>query len=96
MAHGLPGEDGVISGMRQRCDLYIHIDTAKALGGKYFRRLRFFFVDTKARVENDPPTFSIFTCLNHDYVLHFDNPPPPFVVFYFYQMESSFTGLRTM
>ncbi|KAG0377120.1 tRNA 2'-phosphotransferase 1 [Mortierella sp. AD032] len=32
MAHGLPGEDGVISGMRQRCDLYIHIDTTKALG----------------------------------------------------------------
>lgn len=33
MAHGLLGEDGVISGMRQRCDLYIHIDTAKAVGG---------------------------------------------------------------
>ncbi|KAF9902481.1 tRNA 2'-phosphotransferase 1 [Linnemannia zychae] len=32
MAHGMPGEDGVISGMRQQCNLYIHIDTAKALG----------------------------------------------------------------
>lgn len=39
MAHGLPGEDGVISGMRQRCDLYIHIDTAKALGGNLQTRL---------------------------------------------------------
>ena len=39
MAHGLPGEDGVISGMRQRCDLYIHIDTAKALGGNIQTRL---------------------------------------------------------
>ncbi|KAF9083399.1 tRNA 2'-phosphotransferase 1 [Mortierella sp. GBA35] len=39
MAHGMPGEDGVISGMRQRCDLYIHIDTAKALGDgiKFYR-----------------------------------------------------------
>ncbi|KAF9154260.1 tRNA 2'-phosphotransferase 1 [Linnemannia schmuckeri] len=39
MAHGLPGEGGVISGMRQRCDLYIHIDTAKALrdGIKFYR-----------------------------------------------------------
>ncbi|KAF9133408.1 tRNA 2'-phosphotransferase 1 [Mortierella sp. 14UC] len=39
MAHGLPGEDGVISGMRQRCDLYIHVDTAKALGDgiKFYR-----------------------------------------------------------
>lgn len=39
MAHGLPGENGVISGMRQRCDLYIHIDTAKALGGNIQTRL---------------------------------------------------------
>ncbi|KAG0071422.1 hypothetical protein BGZ89_010644 [Linnemannia elongata] len=39
MAHGLLGEDGVISGMRQRCDLYIHIDTAKAVGDgiKFYR-----------------------------------------------------------
>ncbi|KAF8926577.1 hypothetical protein BGZ58_011067 [Dissophora ornata] len=39
MAVGLPGENGVISGMRNRCDLYIHIDTAKALkdGIKFYR-----------------------------------------------------------
>jgi len=34
MAVGLPGENGVISGMRNKCNLYIHIDTAKALKGK--------------------------------------------------------------
>jgi 2'-phosphotransferase len=40
MAHGMPGDDGVISGMRQRCNLYIHIDTAKSLGGKRIRYLK--------------------------------------------------------
>ncbi|KAF9430534.1 tRNA 2'-phosphotransferase 1 [Podila epigama] len=39
MAVGLLGEDGVISGMRKSCNLYIHIDTAKALqGGIKFSR----------------------------------------------------------
>ncbi|KAG0264831.1 hypothetical protein BG011_005954 [Mortierella polycephala] len=39
MAVGLPGEDGVISGMRMRCNLYIHIDSAKALqdGIKFYK-----------------------------------------------------------
>ncbi|KAG9068124.1 tRNA 2'-phosphotransferase 1 [Linnemannia hyalina] len=39
MAHGLLGEDGVVSGMRQGSDLYIHIDTVKALGDgiKFYR-----------------------------------------------------------
>ncbi|KAG0305960.1 hypothetical protein BGZ98_003224 [Dissophora globulifera] len=39
MAVGLPGADGVISGMRNKCDLYIHIDTANALkdGIRFYR-----------------------------------------------------------
>ncbi|KAF9186236.1 hypothetical protein BGZ51_002184 [Haplosporangium sp. Z 767] len=39
MAVGLPGEAGVISGMRVRCNLYIHINTARALqdGIKFYR-----------------------------------------------------------
>ncbi|KAF9916484.1 hypothetical protein FBU30_001326, partial [Linnemannia zychae] len=38
-AHGMPGDEGVISGMRQHCNLYIHVDTAKALGAgiKFYR-----------------------------------------------------------
>ncbi|KAF9208490.1 tRNA 2'-phosphotransferase 1 [Haplosporangium sp. Z 27] len=31
MAIGLPGDSGVISGMRNACNLYIYIDTAKAI-----------------------------------------------------------------
>lgn len=31
---GLPGDDGVISGMRSSCQIYIYIDLAKALAGK--------------------------------------------------------------
>ncbi|KAF9586580.1 tRNA 2'-phosphotransferase 1 [Lunasporangiospora selenospora] len=30
MAVGLPGENGVISGMRGSCNMYIYIDTEKA------------------------------------------------------------------
>ncbi|KAG9327464.1 hypothetical protein KVV02_000413 [Mortierella alpina] len=39
MAVGLPGADGVISGMRQSCNLYIHIDTAMAIkdGIKFYK-----------------------------------------------------------
>lgn len=38
-APGLPGEDGVISGMRSSCEIYIYIDFTKALeaGFKFFR-----------------------------------------------------------
>lgn len=32
MAAGLPGSDGVISGMRKSCDVLIYIDVAKAMG----------------------------------------------------------------
>ncbi|KAF9027185.1 hypothetical protein CPC16_006647 [Podila verticillata] len=39
MAAGLLGESGVISGMRKSCNLYIYIDTAKAIqGGIKFSR----------------------------------------------------------
>ncbi|OZJ06665.1 hypothetical protein BZG36_00334 [Bifiguratus adelaidae] len=31
LAPGMPGEDGVISGMRRSCDVFIHIDMAKAI-----------------------------------------------------------------
>ncbi|KAF9328047.1 hypothetical protein BG006_008733 [Podila minutissima] len=39
MASGLLGESGVISGMRKSCNLYIYIDTVKAIqdGIKFFR-----------------------------------------------------------
>ncbi|KAG0205205.1 hypothetical protein BGX28_003142 [Mortierella sp. GBA30] len=39
MAVGLLGEDGVISGMRHNCSLYIHIDAASAMkdGIKFYR-----------------------------------------------------------
>ncbi|KAI1315166.1 tRNA 2'-phosphotransferase 1 [Mortierella claussenii] len=39
MAVGFPGANGVISGMRNACNLYIYIDTAKALkdGVKFYR-----------------------------------------------------------
>ncbi|KAG0337273.1 hypothetical protein BG000_005627 [Podila horticola] len=39
MAAGLLGESGVISGMRRSCNLYIYIDTVKAIqdGIKFFR-----------------------------------------------------------
>ncbi|KAF9956711.1 tRNA 2'-phosphotransferase 1 [Mortierella alpina] len=39
MAVGLPGADGVISGMRKSCNLYIHIDTAMAIkdGIKFYK-----------------------------------------------------------
>jgi len=37
MAVGLPGADEVISGMRQSCNLYIHINTALAIKGKLAR-----------------------------------------------------------
>lgn len=33
-APGLPGEDGVISGIRSSCQIYIYVDMSKALGGK--------------------------------------------------------------
>lgn len=33
LASGLPGEDGVISGMRRDCDLAVFIDVPKALAG---------------------------------------------------------------
>uniref|UniRef100_A0A3B4ZQG0 tRNA phosphotransferase 1 n=1 Tax=Stegastes partitus TaxID=144197 RepID=A0A3B4ZQG0_9TELE len=41
LASGLPGEDGVISGMRKDCDLAVFIDVPRALGKllpKYFSR----------------------------------------------------------
>ncbi|XP_060554807.1 uncharacterized protein LOC132715759 [Ruditapes philippinarum] len=34
-AAGVPGENGVISGMRKTCEVMIHIDLEKALKGKY-------------------------------------------------------------
>ncbi|KAF9290355.1 tRNA 2'-phosphotransferase 1 [Mortierella alpina] len=39
MAVGLPGADGVISGMRNSCNLHIHIDTALAIkdGIKFYK-----------------------------------------------------------
>ncbi|XP_078144220.1 tRNA 2'-phosphotransferase 1-like [Centroberyx gerrardi] len=37
LAAGLPGEGGVISGMRRDCDLAIFIDVPKALAGKTSR-----------------------------------------------------------
>lgn len=37
MAVGLPGADGVISGMRNSCNLHIHIDTALAIKGRLAR-----------------------------------------------------------
>jgi len=33
-ASGLYGQEGVISGMRATCDLFIEIDVAKAMAGK--------------------------------------------------------------
>lgn len=33
MASGLLGESGVTSGMRKSCNLYIYIDTVKAIQG---------------------------------------------------------------
>lgn len=38
LARGLPGEDGIISGMRKDCDLAVFIDVPKALadGIKFF------------------------------------------------------------
>ncbi|KAM3867134.1 tRNA 2'-phosphotransferase 1 [Diretmus argenteus] len=39
LAAGLPGEDGVVSGMRKDCDLAVFIDVSKALAGglQFFR-----------------------------------------------------------
>jgi len=36
MATGLLGTEGVISGMRGGCNLYIHVDTAKAIAGNVY------------------------------------------------------------
>lgn len=33
-APGLPGEGGVVSGMRSSCQIYIYVDLSKALAGK--------------------------------------------------------------
>ena len=33
MAAGLPGDDGVISGMRAKCEVLIFIDVEKAMQG---------------------------------------------------------------
>uniref|UniRef100_A0A3B3V1L9 tRNA phosphotransferase 1 n=1 Tax=Poecilia latipinna TaxID=48699 RepID=A0A3B3V1L9_9TELE len=46
LSTGLPGEDGIISGMRKNCDLAVFIDVSRALAGdaegkllpKYFTR----------------------------------------------------------
>lgn len=34
LAEGLPGSDGVISGMRSSSSIFIYIDIVKALNGK--------------------------------------------------------------
>lgn len=50
MAAGLLGESGVISGMRKSCNLYIYIDTAKAMQG----------TNTEERVKKNPPQLVLF------------------------------------
>lgn len=40
MASGMPGHEGVISGMRSRCSLFIHLDISRVLQGKGLIQIR--------------------------------------------------------